>query len=216
MTADAITEAAARNREKRMAQIARLQPLRGEARQKVEAFRAAQVGAKTAQETLDLMRSLSHVPGFFPTPRAVVSLMLDHADIRAGHSVLEPSAGKGDLIKAALSLGATVRGYEINYTLAEHCHKQGFDVRCCDFLDTVPIVKFDRVLMNPPFERGIDARHIRHAVQFLKPGGRLVAVACSTTGAKLANEFEVIALPVGSFKAADRATGVNTCLVIFY
>jgi hypothetical protein len=30
--------------------------------------------------------------------------------------------------------------------------------------------------MNPPFERGQDAAHVRHAVSFLKPFGRLVAI----------------------------------------
>ena len=30
--------------------------------------------------------------------------------------------------------------------------------------------------MNPPFERGQDREHVRHAYGFLNPGGRLVAV----------------------------------------
>jgi hypothetical protein len=30
--------------------------------------------------------------------------------------------------------------------------------------------------MNPPFDRGRDCDHVRHAWQFLKPGGVLVAV----------------------------------------
>jgi len=34
----------------------------------------------------------------------------------------------------------------------------------------------DRVLMNPPFEKGQDIDHVRKAFDALKPGGRLVAV----------------------------------------
>src|SRR3546814_19124442 len=35
---------------------------------------------------------------------------------------------------------------------------------------------FDAVIMNPPFDRGRDCDHVRHALAFLKPGGVLVAI----------------------------------------
>src|SRR4051812_34975845 len=127
MTTDAITQAAERNRAVRAAMLARLQPRRAEAHEKRDAFRSAQSGAKSAQETLDLMRSLSHVPGFFPTPPAVVAAMLEYADLRPGLTVLEPSAGKGDLIRAAA--GCTVRAFELVPTLAKIC-----GATCTDFL----------------------------------------------------------------------------------
>lgn len=38
---------------------------------------------------------------------------------------------------------------------------------------------YDRIMLNPPFERGQDREHIRRMHDLLKPGGRLVAV-CST------------------------------------
>ncbi len=42
-----------------------------------------------------------------------------------------------------------------------------------DFLAVTPdtLGTFDRILMNPPFERGADAEHVRHAFRFLTPGG---------------------------------------------
>ena len=214
MTPDAIAQAAARNRANRLAQIERLTPMRADARAKAEAFRSAQTGARTAQETLDLMRTLSHVPGFFPTPREVIARMIERAGLRAGETVLEPSAGKGDLIKSALACGAVVQGYELNHTLAEYCRKQGYSVTSGDFLTVEPLPMFDVVLMNPPFERRADEKHIRHAARFLRPDGRLIAVACSTTGSRLAFEFDVELLPAGSFSKADRCTNVNTCLVV--
>jgi hypothetical protein len=39
--------------------------------------------------------------------------------------------------------------------------------------------KFDRVVMNPPFDHGADIKHVEHARKFLKPGGRLVAVVAN-------------------------------------
>ena len=38
---------------------------------------------------------------------------------------------------------------------------------------------FDRIVMNPPFSRDQDARHVNHAFSFLKPGGKLVAIVGS-------------------------------------
>ncbi len=40
-----------------------------------------------------------------------------------------------------------------------------------DFMEAVPEPRFDRALMNPPFENGQDIAHVRHAFQVLKPGG---------------------------------------------
>ena len=37
---------------------------------------------------------------FYPTPRALADKMLEHVDFNTDYTFLEPSAGKGDLIKA--------------------------------------------------------------------------------------------------------------------
>ena len=46
-------------------------------------------------------------PDFFPTQPDVAALMLDPLDLR-GKTVLEPSAGKGDLVRECLTRGAAV------------------------------------------------------------------------------------------------------------
>ena len=39
---------------------------------------------------------------------------------------------------------------------------------------------YDRVVMNPPFARQDDIRHVTHAMRFLKDGGRLVSVMAAS------------------------------------
>ena len=85
------------------------------------------------------------------------------------------------------------------------------------FLEQTPegLGTFDRVVMNPPFDRGADIRHVEHARTFLKPGGRLVAVVAN--GPRQRERLLPIAsawidLPAGSFE--DQGTSVNAAIVV--
>jgi predicted RNA methylase len=120
---------------------------------------------------------------YFPTPAAVVETMLDAAELEPGMTVLEPSAGAGAIASAANSAGCKVDCVELCGDLArvlrDGCYRQ---VICTDFLEYGPrdnpagAEYYDRVLMNPPFSRGQDIRHVTQALRFLKKGGRLVAI----------------------------------------
>jgi 16S rRNA G1207 methylase RsmC len=145
--------------------------------------------------------------------------MAELAELEDGLRILEPSAGTGQLVKAAKACapGARVQAVEVNHNLALQLEREGgCDVRCDDFLscDLEHLGRFDRILMNPPFERAADVVHILHARKFLAPGGRLVAV-CAGGPAQaarlqpLADSWEP--LPAGTFKAAG--TNVHTVLL---
>ena len=74
--------------------------------------------------------------------------------------------------------------------------------------------EFDAVIMNPPFKQGRDVKHVRHALDMLKPGGRLVSLCYNGTRQNaelrpLATTWEV--LPEGSFKA--EGTSASVCLL---
>ena len=135
------------------------------------------------EKVRELERSILGVPipGFFPTPEPVGRRMVELAGIMPGSLVLEPSAGKGDLIELALEAGATVRAVEISTALLAILEARFSppDVVIIPggFLGMVPRPRFDAVLMNPPFEKGADADHIRLAYAYLRPGGTLVAIA---------------------------------------
>lgn len=147
---------------------------KGAADRELDAKRAK---ADRIQEAENKVR-FSQIPGFFPTPRPVIDLMLEAADIRPGQSILEPSAGKGDIADAILEANPTADlvVVEFNETLKDILELKGYMLLGRDFLSCVAQTKLDRIVMNPPFEGGQDIDHVRHAYSMLAPGGRLVSI----------------------------------------
>jgi len=103
--------------------------------------------------------------------------------------ILEPSAGLGRLLDALASasprLGGEIVAVEVAANLAGELYRQeraGVVIKQRDFLTCTPgeLGLFDSVVMNPPFHLRADVRHILHARQFLKPGGRLAALCFDT------------------------------------
>ena len=84
-------------------------------------------------------------------------------------TVLEPSCGAGNLICPLLDRGhdpARIVGVELDEGWAEHCRARFSDrvkVHHGDFL-TDFWGSFDAVLMNPPFEGGLHAQFLEHAL----------------------------------------------------
>lgn len=175
---------------------------------------------------LEMAVRFQDIPGFFPTPPALVARMIAEAGVREGMKVLEPSAGKGDIAEAVRDAGAQVVSFERSHTLCGILKAKGLSVECCDFLEMIAIAGFDRVLMNPPFEKAQDIDHVRHAFRFLKPGGRLVAVMSAGTmfrSDRKTLEFRdwlteagavVNELPEDAFGEAFRSTKTRTILVV--
>lgn len=174
---------------------------------------------KAAEQNLVGMK----LPGFFPTPKPLAERMADLADIRAGQRVLEPSAGTGRLADAAKAKGATVDTVETASTLRDVLAKKGHNLIADDFTAMEAKPQYDRILMNPPFEKGQDIAHVQRAYEMLKPGGKMVAImgeGAFYRGDKQATEFRTWLegkggtnekLPEGTFKESN--TGTNTRLV---
>ena len=170
-------------------------------------------------------------PQLFPTPATLAARMVELAGIEPGQQVLEPSAGTGVLCQAITTAQPTARVFavEINHRLCELLARkitppedatQGIcrNVLQGDFLECYGLGKFDRIVMNPPFENGDDIRHIAHALRLLHPGGRLVALCANgpRQNAKLRPIVEAMGgeweeLPAGTFAAAG--TNVRTVLL---
>lgn len=163
--------------------------------------------------------------GQFDTPdhiaTAVVTML---ADLQPGMTVLEPSAGIGNLAMAAENRGGMVMAYELDAKRLERCRQrcalvEGSDER--DFLTVEPRACYDRVIMNPPFAKQADISHVMHAFGFLKPGGVLVAIMSagvtfrSDAKTRLFQNFAadgvIERLPSNAFK--ESGTGVNAVTV---
>lgn len=188
------------------------------------------------------------IPGFFPTPQPAVDFMLVKAglvlaDVKNGEvdptsvkpirkdtSTLffEPSCGSGAIFRRVVELFPEwdSTGIELNHDLVNYCNKTGLgDVTQADFLETNPEKhpSYDVILMNPPFEGGLDVKHVLHALKFLAPEGTIAAIMGAgvifnsrspyTQFRSLVEELggEFHPMPANSFK--ESGTSVSSVLV---
>ena len=122
---------------------------------------------------------------YYPTPAALAADVIAAAEIESGMTVLEPSAGQG-AIAELVPTGTELLCIEASPLHAAVLHAKGFRCLTMDFLTAAPNGdKFDRIVMNPPFQGGRWREHVEAALALLAPGGRLVAVLPSTAPSKL-------------------------------
>lgn len=179
--------------------------------------------------------------GFFETPYPLAALMGRVGGVRPGTRLLEPSAGRGNLVRL-LPGGVKITAVELRDDNRQALQRLVPDatVIAGDFLQTDfgprPSAslqdqgsKFDTVLMNPPFERlaGVgaqDVAHVQRAFGMLAPDGRLVAIMGE--GAFFRDSPQerafrqwlddvgatVVQMPEGAFKQSG--TGVRTRMIV--
>lgn len=116
---------------------------------------------------------------FYPTPPEVIARMIGTARL-SGKTVLEPSAGKGDLCDALAAEGATVHYCENHPDLALIAARKA-KLIARDFLslNAEQVSHIDSIYMNPPFSQG--AAHILHAWEIAPPGCHIVALCNAQT-----------------------------------
>jgi SAM-dependent methyltransferase len=141
--------------------------------------------------------------GQFFTPRPLVELMADLAEIRPGDRVLDPTAGSGTFMVVAHARGAEVDGIEIDPELVALCrlnlalhNADPRAVRQANLFRAPVDDAWDVILANPPFSVDIrdpdtlrryalsrgrprmssDVLFLEAAHERLRPGGRLAVV----------------------------------------
>lgn len=143
-----------------------------------QAFLFKDGGASDALESMILTGEIADKKAAlqaFYTPADLARRVVELADVKDCRT-LEPSAGGGALAIAAREAGGHVVCHELDGTAADKLASLGFPVVRGDFLAATPSPEFHRVAMNPPFRGQADIAHVRHAFEFLRPGGRLVAI----------------------------------------
>jgi 16S rRNA G966 N2-methylase RsmD len=173
--------------------------------------------------------------GFFETPAALAAWLVEMAGVTEDSRCLEPSAGRGAIVRELLNVGAQVTAIEIDdKRRAQLIAAGGFGLRPRgavrvephgDFMTCEPRERpFDFVVMNPPFARvgGFDCiDHVRRAYAMLKPGGALVSVLPASVlfrqdrrfkefRAWIENRGAITGLPDGTFEPSG--TSVRTCV----
>lgn len=150
------------------------------------------------------------------TPPELAAQLCRKAHVRAWHRVLEPSAGSGNIVRAALDMGAEPAlcwAVELDGSVVDQL-PQGVPFIVRNFLDVLAFPHlFDAIVMNPPFQNDQDIKHVLHAVKFLRRGGRLVSVmmnnqtrkafeAMLVTFKKMGLDCRIDPLPDESFKSS--------------
>ena len=91
---------------------------------------------------------------FYPTPYEVAQKMVEGLTT-VGKTILEPSAGKGDLLEAIRDKwNTTIYCIEKNSELREVLKGKDYGIIGEDFLKFESDIVFDIILMNPPFDNG--------------------------------------------------------------
>lgn len=187
---------------------------------------ATVAAAQRARKIAEAMEHVGEIEGYHPTPPSLADRVVEEAGILPHHRVLEPSAGSGNLADAVRRAGAEPDVVERMHRLRDVLEAKGYSVVGDDALALDRLGPYDRIVMNPPFERGAEIDHVQHAYTRLAPGGALVAIMSEGPffrGDKKSAAFRAWLervggsserLPEQSFKRSERTTGVATRLVV--
>lgn len=179
---------------------------------------------------------------FYPTPSTLAGQMAALVDWRHVETILEPSAGKGDLIEFAAKCAAnrawkSQKSYwrpdeqykrydciEIDPNLSHILTGNGFRVVHDDFLTFDTVKHYDLIIMNPPFSNGDE--HLLKALSMQRDrGGQIVCLLNAETirnaytnrrkvlADALAEYGATIRFVSGAFAHAERKSDVEVAIV---
>lgn len=132
--------------------------------------------------------------GFYPTPSKLAGKMLSCVDWKNVFTILEPSAGNGDLADAVSAFAHNYRNsrrisfnenniyidcIERDSDLAALLRGKGLHVVHDDFLTFRSFKQYDLCIMNPPFDSGDE--HLLHALSLMERGGQIVCLLNAET-----------------------------------
>lgn len=166
---------------------------------------------------------------FFETPAEVARrLVVRLGDVESTDRILEPSAGRGALIKAVLEEwpDQTVDCYELmEENRAELAKIPNARLLGNDFMEA-EVGMYDKIIANPPFANNQDIKHVTKMWEHLADGGQMaVIMGCHWQFAsdKPSEAFrslvesvdhDITALPKGTFKSSG--TDVESVMLVMW
>lgn len=165
-------------------------------------------------------------PDFYPTPESLASKMIAKVEWNNVQTILEPSAGKGDLVKA-IQNHRTWRNKEI-YCIEsderlQHILRGEQNILIdSDFLSFASGQQFDVIMMNPPFSNGY--KHLLKAIEIMYSGQIVCLLNAETIKnpysrsrqdlVKILNELDAdIEFLESEFETSERKTSVEIALI---
>ena len=164
---------------------------------------------------------------FFETPADVADwLVMLAGGIHEDDTVLEPSAGRGALIKAIHRAcpSVTVECYELMPENREFLHTLSNVILLDEDFTKDSVGHYTKIIANPPFSSNQDIDHVRLMYDRLEEGGTLAAITSQHwkfASEKKCIEFrewlkevhgEVFEISAGEFK--ESGTSINTMAVV--
>lgn len=165
---------------------------------------------------------------FFETPADIADWLVSLVgELDAGMRILEPSAGRGAIIKAIHRVcpEVTVDCCELMPENREFLQTmQNVNIIGEDFVKEKLPYLYDVILANPPFSKNQDIRHLRLMYDRLKPCGVVAAItsthwvmgqekAC-VEFKKWLKEVDAHTYEIGEGKFASSGTKVNTMAIV--
>ena len=169
---------------------------------------------------------------FYPTPKDIVSKMYYKLKREYITKILEPSAGKGDIldyIKGITDIYGRkpkLFAIEIEPELKNILYGKGYKILDNDFLNFESYSHFDAIIMNPPFDNG--EKHLLKALELIKDGGQVVCLLNAETiknpysndRKRLVAELERLNAEIeylgNAFATAERKTNVDIAMVYVF
>jgi hypothetical protein len=162
---------------------------------------------------------------FYPTPVNLIGKMWRKVDTTKVKKILEPSAGKGDILKY-IENGDPYKRYdlsciEIDNTL-QGILQQDYNLIDSDFLSYSGRDQFDLIIANPPFDNG--EKHLMKAIDIMYSGQIVFLLNAQTLKNPFTNYRKELVNKLGELNAdieyienafidAERKTPVEIALV---
>lgn len=171
--------------------------------------------------TFDSIVSMGLIPEvkshqFYPTPESIAQYVAQILKCTPTDRVLEPSAGRGDLLAFLDAVPENVTCVEVAPLFCDILSAKGYSVHNKDFIAWSKELPdcYDKIAINPPYSEGRAKEHTLTALNHLTEQGIMAAVlpagykpeewigsgfVCAKSGREFSGEFEDTGITVAVF-----------------